>query len=177
MWVMVFFSLLSFPAHAKILDWFVCNIVFLQAMYTLKQCSHEKHGSLPSVAELRWKHSLSHPMHHILSYPPPPSQAGNLFSTSHSSINSGSSSGSQISSKRVQNSSSPMQMLPTVIPSGLTATAVCPQTKKAGFVFAYAYAADVPEDMVQHYPTSLPNGQGDLFKHGKDFTIPLKESS
>lgn len=147
-----------------------------QAMYTLRQCSHEKQGSLPSVAELRWKHSLSHPMSHILSHPPPPPHGGNLFSTSHSSINSGSSSGSRISGKRVQNNSSPMQMLPTVIPSGLTATAICPQTKKAGFVFAYAYAADVPEDMVQHYPTALPNGEADLFKRGKEFTIPLKGS-
>ena len=60
--------------------------------------------------------------------------------------------------------------------SPITAIAECPQTKRSGFVFSYAYAADVPVDLPVKYALKMSKNCTQLLKNGTVFHLGDCES-
>ncbi len=91
---------------------------------------------------------------------PPPSQGGNFTMTPLS----------------------PLSLYPVQFPelnnegSQITAIAECPQTKRTGFVFSYAYAADVPVDLPVKYALKMSKNCTDLLKNGTVFNMGVSKS-
>ena len=56
-------------------------------------------------------------------------------------------------------------------PTTITALAECPQIKRSGFVFSYAYAADVPLDLPVKYAIKMSRNCTQLLKDGTVFSM------
>ena len=55
--------------------------------------------------------------------------------------------------------------------SPITAVAECPQTKRSGFIFSYAYAADVPVELPVKYALKMSKNCTKLLKNGTVFNM------
>ena len=130
-------------------------------MYTLRQCASEKHDKIV-ISDLRKNYTTKKKNPQTRSSPicPPPSQGGNLLLTS-----------TVPPPRNVISSTSTGNVSSTLPTASLTALAVCPQTKKSGFVFAYSYGADVPTGMLNGYALKLTSSCTNLLKNGKFFNI------
>lgn len=146
---------------------FACS-PYTQVLYTLKQAIVDSETSLPSVSKLRKKHSLTgfKPTRTISC--PAPSQGGGLYTNNQLSPSSPTGG---VTIKMVAASTSPGGHIQFESTVGVTARAVCPQTGILGSVFASAYAADVPTEVLQYCPVVELEKNKELLQHGRRFTL------
>ena len=137
-------------------------------MYTLKQVAAGDETSMPTITQLRKKHSLTGFKPTRVISCPPPSQGGGLYT--HNRQTPSSPTGG-VTIKMVDAPSSPGGHIQLGGSVGVTARAVCPQTGILGSVFASAYAADVPTEVLQHCPVLELESNKELLKHGRKFTL------
>lgn len=87
---------------------------------------------------------------------PPPSQGGNLL-LPRSSV--------------PLSPTLPSNRTPTPEINPITAKAECPQIKKSGFLFSYAYAADVPVDLPAKHAPKFSKHSTRIMKSGQLFNM------
>ena len=140
-------------------------------MYTLRQVAVRSGSSIPSVSQLRRKHTCSgfQPQRTISC--PAPSQGGTLYTHTRQQPSPDSTG---VTLKLTSAPRSPGGHIHLVGSIGVSACAVCPQAGTGGSMFASAYAADVPVEVVQHYrrvEEEEVERRIRLLKHGKRFVL------
>lgn len=137
-------------------------------MYTLRQATAGCANTAHSVSNLRKKHGLAGFKPNRIISCPPPSQGGVLYTHTQQTQHSPPAG---VTLKLAKAPTSPGGHIQLGGSVGVTARAVCPQTSILGSVFASAYAADVPTEVLEHYQMVGLDGSKDLLKHGRKFTL------
>ena len=139
----------------------------IQVMYTLRTVARK--SDLPSVSQLRMTNTQSGYKPSRTISCPPPSQGGVLYLHSRQT-QSNMSTG--VTLKLTSAPSSPGGHIQLKKSVRVSAQAICPQSGAQGNMFASAYAADVPIEVVQHYQQVEDEQKKRMLqKHGKRFIL------
>ena len=136
-------------------------------MYTLRIVARK--SDLPSVSQLRKINTQSGYKPQRTISCPPPSQGGGLYTQSHQAqpnLLTG------VTLKLKSAPTSPGGYIQLKKSVRVSAHAICPQSGAQGNIFACAYAADVPTEVVQHYQqVEEEQKKRMLLKHGRRFIL------
>lgn len=145
--------------------------ILAQVLYTLLQSANSL--SIPSVLKLRRRRTSSGSKPYSAINCPPPSMGGGLL-TRMQPRSLHPSPGVRL--KMADPPSSPGGHIQLDGAVGVAAFAVCPQNRGANRTrYTNVYAADVPVEVLQHYP--MMEGTKEVMRHSRKFTLSVPVSS